>query len=318
MPAAVPLIYGEPVLSNEAASMRRISFQDGLTYTFGPDLTPIATVRSGETVEFVCQDACGGQIRTEKDTLDQLDMDRVNGATGPVRVIGSRPGDVIRVQIRGIRVAEWGFQSIVSGHGVLGDEVDRPRTKVIPIQDGFAVFSKRIRLPVRPHVGTIGVAPPAKEWTTFYPGDHGGNLDTKEISKGNSVYLPVFQPGAQLAMGDIHALMADGEVCVTGIEIAGTIRAQVDVLRGLRMNRPLVETSDSWMALASAPTLDEAAKLATHDGVQLLARGADLPWHEAYMLASIACDLRISQDVDPWRTAKLVVPKSLMRRLPRS
>jgi len=296
--------------------MRRISFQDGLTYTFGPDLTPIATVRSGETVEFVCQDACGGQIRTEKDTLDQLDMDRVNGATGPVRVIGSRPGDVIRVQIRGIRVAEWGFQSIVSGHGVLGDEVDRPRTKVIPIEDGIAVFSKRIRLPVRPHVGTIGVAPASKEWTTFYPGDHGGNLDTKEISKGNSVYLPVFQPGAQLAMGDIHALMSDGEVCVTGIEIAGTIRAQVDVLRGLRMNRPLVETSDSWMALASAPTLDEAAKLATHDGVQLLARGADLPWHEAYMLASIACDLRISQDVDPWRTAKLVVPKSLMRRLP--
>src|SRR5438874_1841039 len=212
------LIYREPVLSNEAASMRRISFYDGVTYTFGPDLTPIATVRSGETVEFVCQDACGGQIRTEKDTLDQLDMDQVNGATGPVGVIGSRAGDVIRIQIREIRVAEWGFQSIVSGHGVLGDEVDRPRTKVIPIQDGFAVFSKRIRLPVRPHVGTIGVAPPAKEWTTFYPGDHGGNLDTKEISKGNSVYLPVFQPGAQLAMGDIHALMADGEVCLTGIE----------------------------------------------------------------------------------------------------
>ncbi|TLZ87154.1 MAG: hypothetical protein E6K00_05990, partial [Methanobacteriota archaeon] len=117
--------------------MRRISFQDGVTYTFGPDLTPIATVRSGETVEFVCQDACGGQIRTEKDTLDQLDMDQVNGATGPVRVIGSRAGDVIRIQIRDIRVAEWGFQSIVSGHGVLGDEVDRPRTKVIPIQDGI-------------------------------------------------------------------------------------------------------------------------------------------------------------------------------------
>src|SRR5207302_9427862 len=91
-PAAAPLIYREPVLSDEAASMRRISFQDGVTYTFGPDLTPIAKVRSGETVEFVCQDACGGQIRTEKDTLDQRARDRVNGATGPVRVIGSRPG----------------------------------------------------------------------------------------------------------------------------------------------------------------------------------------------------------------------------------
>ena len=297
--------------------MQRISFQDGITYTFGPNLTPIATIRSGESVEFVCQDACGGQIRTEKDTLDRLDMDRVNGATGPVRVKGSRPGDVIRVRIRDIRVAKLGFQSIVSGQGVLGDEVRQARTKMIRIEDGIAIFSRRIRIPVRPHVGTIGVAPAEKEWTTFYPGDHGGNLDTKEISKGGSVYLPVFQSGAQLAMGDIHALMADGEVCVTGIEIAGTIRAQVDVVRGHPLKRPLVETPDSWMALASAPTLDEAAKLATHDGVELLARGANLPWDEAYMLASIACDLRISQDVDPWRTAKLVVPKSLVRRLPR-
>src|SRR3989475_5920016 len=274
----MPLIYREPVLSDEAASMRRISFQDGVTYTFGPDLTPVATVRSGETVEFVCQDACGGQIRTEKDTLDQLDMDQVNGATGPVRVTGSRAGDVIRIQIREIRVAEWGFQSIVSGHGVLGDEVDRPRTKVIPIQDGIAVFSKRIRLPVRPHVGTIGVAPAAKQWTTFYPGDHGGDLDTKEISKGNSVYLPVDQPGAQPPVGDIHPLMADCEGCVTGIENAGTLRAQVDVVRGVHIERPLVETTDTWIAVASAPTLDEAARLATHDGVALLARGARLPW----------------------------------------
>jgi len=297
--------------------MRRISFQDGITYAFGPSLTPMATVRSGETVEFVCQDACGGQIQSEKDTLADLDMDRVNGATGPVGVIGSRPGDVVRIKIRDIRVAKLGFESIVSGHGVLGDEVREPRTKMIPIEDGIAIFAKRIRVPVRPHVGTIGVAPAEKEWTTFYPGDHGGNLDTKEISKGSAVYLPVFQTGAQLAMGDIHALMADGEVCVTGIEIAGTVRVQVDVVRGLPLKRPLVETADSWMTLASAPTLDEAAKLATHDGVELLARGANLPWDEAYMLASIACDLRISQDVDPWRTAKLVVPKSLVRRLPR-
>src|SRR5947208_3100610 len=138
---------------------------------------------------------------------------------------------------------------------------------------------------------------------TFYPGDHGGNLDTKEITKGNSVYLPVFQPGGQLAMGDLHALMADGEVCVTGIEIAGTVRVQADVLRGYGLHRPIVETPEAWLTVASAPTLDEAAKLATHDGVAFLARGTQLPWDEAYMLASIACDLRISQDVDPWRTA---------------
>jgi amidase len=296
--------------------MRQVSFEDGVTYVFGPRLEPVATIRSGETVDFVCQDSCGGQIQSERDTLDRLQMDRVNGATGPVGIEGAQPGDSVRIRIREITVAATGFQSIVSSHGVLGDEVREPRTKMIPIRDGQALFSRGIRLPVRPHVGTIGVAPTSKEWTTFYPGDHGGNLDTKEITKGSSVYLPVFQPGAQLAMGDIHALMADGEVCVTGIEIAGTVRARVDVLSGLALPRPIVETPDAWMALASAPTLDEAAKLATHDGVALLARGTGLPWDEAYMLASIACDLRISQDVDPWRTAKMVIPKKLMRRLP--
>lgn len=296
--------------------MKQISYKDGVIYKFRPDLVPVATARSGETLDFVCQDSCGGQIRSEKDTLESLDFDRVNGATGPVQVMGSRPGDAVRVKIRDIRVAGEGFQSIEPKYGVLGDDVPEPRTKMIPIRDGVAFFSSKIRLPIRPHVGTIGVAPADKEWTTFYPGDHGGNLDTKEITKGHTVYLPVFQPGAQLAMGDIHALMADGEVCVTGIEIEGRVRVHVDVVRGMKLKRPLVETPEAWMALASAPTLDEAAKLATRDGVALLARGANLPWDEAYMLASIACDLRISQDVDPWRTAKLVIPKSLVRRLP--
>ncbi len=296
--------------------MKRVSHEDGIIYAFRPDLAPVATARSGETIDFVCQDACGGQIRSEKDTLVTLDFARVNGATGPVQVMGARPGDALRVRIRDIHVAERGFQSVAPNVGVLGDAVVGPSTKMIPIRDGMAIFSKSIRLPIRPHVGTIGVAPAEKEWGTFYPGDHGGNLDTKEITKGNAVYLPVFQPGAQLAMGDLHALMADGEVCVTGIEIAGTVRVTVDVVRGMRLKRPVVETPDAWMAVASAPTLDDAAKLATQDGVDLLARGAKLPWDEAYMLASIACDLRISQDVDPWRTAKLVVPKSLVRRFP--
>lgn len=296
--------------------MKRLLPQDGLVYKFRPDLKPVATIRSGEVVEFVCEDACGGQIRSEADTLDKLDFDRVNGATGPVAVADAEPGDALRVTIQEIRVGATGFQSIEPKYGVLGDAVSAPQTKMIPIRKGIAHFSDRIHLPIRPHVGTIGVAPRDKEWTTFYPGDHGGNLDTKEIAKGNAVYLPVFQPGAQLAVGDIHALMADGEVCVTGIEIDAKVRAKVDLVRGLGLPRPVVETRDAWMAVASAPTLDEAARLATEDGVGLLARGAKLSWSDAYMLASIACDLRISQDVDPWRTAKLVVPKRFVRRLP--
>ncbi len=295
--------------------MKRVSYEDGIVYAFRPDLKPVASVRPGETVEFVCQDSCGGQIRSEADTLEKLDFDHVNGATGPVEITGASPGDALKVAVLDIRVADEGFQAIGPTHGVLGD-APASRTKMILIRKGVAHFSRRIRLPIRPHIGTIGVAPQEKEWTTFYPGDHGGNLDTKEIRKGNILYLPIFQPGAQLAVGDIHALMGDGEVCVTGIEIGGSVRLRVQVAKGLHLERPVVETPDAWMPLASAPTLDAAAELATRDGVGLLSRGARLSWEDAYMLASIACDLRISQDVNPWRTAKLVIPKTLMRRLP--
>jgi len=299
----------------ERGSMKRLTRDDGLVYAFRPDIKPILSVRPGEVIEFVCEDSCGGQIRSEADTLDKLDFSRVNGATGPVEIIGAQPGDAVKVTILDIRTSSLGFQAIEPGYGVLGDQVPAPRTKFIPIRRGVAQFSRRIRLPVRPHVGTIGVAPRQGEWTTFFPGDHGGNLDTKEVATGNAIYLPVFQPGACLAVGDIHALMADGEVCVTGIEVEGTVRARLQLLRRMGLERPVVETRDSWLALASAPTLEEAAKLATRDGVALLARGARLAWEDAYMLASISCDLRISQLVDPWRTAKLAIPKAILPRL---
>src|SRR5438094_10119258 len=116
--------------------MRQISFDDGITYIFGPHLAPVATVRSGETVEFVCQDSCGGQIQSEGDTLHQLQMDRVNGATGPVAGAGAQRGDAIRVRIRDIRVGPTGFQSLVSSYGVLREDMRRPRSTMIQIRAG--------------------------------------------------------------------------------------------------------------------------------------------------------------------------------------
>src|SRR5438067_11542965 len=128
--------------------MRQISFEDGIQYVYGQHLEPVATVRSGETVEFVCQDSCGGQIRSEEDTLDHLQMDRVNGATRPVAIEGTHPGDAIRVRVRDIRVAATGFQSIVSCYGVLGQEVRGSRTRVLALREGRAAFCIVVRLPV--------------------------------------------------------------------------------------------------------------------------------------------------------------------------
>lgn len=296
--------------------MQRISYRDGQIYAFTPDLTARATVRPGETFAVECQDSCGGQIRTEADLLSKIDLDHVNGAAGPIEVAGAQAGDVIRVSILGLRVGAVGYMGIEPKLGVLGDRVSEARTRILPIRKGVAHFSDDVRLPIAPHIGTIGVATAGERLSTFYPGDHGGNLDTREVCAGNAIYLPVFQPGAMLALGDVHALMADGEVCVTGIEIDGVASLRVDLLKGLGLKRPIVETRDAWCVLASAPDLDEAARLATSDAVDLLARGRGMAWEDAYMLASLIADLRISQDVDPHRTCKVVIPKRYLARLP--
>lgn len=296
--------------------MQRIFYSEGQIFSFSPDLRGRVSVQPGETFEVECQDALGGQIHTEADLLTKVDLDHVNGATGPIEISGARPGDALRISILRLTVGKVGFVGIEPKLGVLGDRVAAAKTRILPIRNGVAHFSDDVRLPIAPHIGTIGVATAGETLSTFYPGDHGGNLDTREIRAGNTLYLPVFQPGAMLALGDIHALMADGEVCVTGIEIDGVVRLRVEVLEGLALKRPVVETRDTWCVLASAPDLDEAARLATADAVDLLARGRGIAWEDAYMLASLVADLRISQDVDPHRTCKVLLPKRYLPRLP--
>lgn len=296
--------------------MNRIRVADGQIFAFAPNLQPVAAAGPGEAFQVECQDSCGGQIRTESDLLSKIDLEHVNGATGPIEIVGAKPGDTLRVRILDLRIGKVGYVGIEPQLGVLGDRVTSAKTRILPIRGGFARFSDGLRLPVHPHIGTIGVATAGSTFSTFYPGDHGGNLDTREIRAGNTLYLPVFQPGAMLALGDVHALMADGEVCVTGIEIDGVATLRADLVPVVRIPRPVVETRDAWVALASAPDLDEAAKLATSDAVDLLARGRGIAWEDAYMLASLVCDLRISQDVDPYRTCKVVIPKTYLPRLP--
>ena len=296
--------------------MQRISYRDAQIFAFTPDLEARATVRPGETFEVECEDSCGGQIRTEADLLSKIDFDHVNGATGPIEIAGAEPGDAVRVAVLAMKVGPVGYVGIEPRYGVLGDRVAKPKTRIVPIRNGIAHFSDNVRLPIAPHIGTIGVATASERLPTLYPGDHGGNLDTREVRPGNALILPVFQPGAMLALGDVHALMADGEVCMTGIEIDCVARLRVDLHKGLGLRRPVVETRDAWCVLASAPDLDEAARLATSDGVDLLARGSGMSWADAYMLASLVADLRISQDVDPNRTCKLVIPKRYLPRLP--
>jgi amidase len=283
-------------------------------YRFAPDLVPTLTVRPPATLVFDTIDALGGQVVSEGDTVDGLDFDRVNPATGPVAFEGASPGDALAVEIRSIELPDQGAIIAGPGLGVLPDALAEPVSRILPIEDGHVVFGE-LRLPAHPMIGVIGVAPETDPYPTGTAHRHGGNMDAKEIGPGATVYLPVAQPGAQLALGDVHAVMGDGEVCVSACEVSSRVTVHCRLIPGLTLEWPVVETADARILLVSLPSIAEALREATRAAVAHLQRALSLSIADAYLLASLAVDIGISQLVDPHKTAKAVIPRSVVGRL---
>jgi len=284
---------------------------DRQVYAFADEMEPAARAVPGERLVFEAQDALGGQVKTADDVLAELDFSRINPATGPVFVDGAEPGDTLVVRVVSIEPADSGAIVTGPGMGVLGDETERHATRILPVEDGAVVFDD-LRLPARPMIGVIGVAPSEGSHPTGTAHRHGGNMDTKEIVEGCTVYCPVAQPGALLALGDVHAVMGDGEVCVSACEIDARVTVEIDVIRGRQAEWPIVEIDDAILVLVSLPTIDEALEEATRQALKLLQAARGLSHEDAYMLASLAVDMGISQLVDPNKTAKARIPKTAL------
>lgn len=282
-------------------------------YSFKPEMEPVETVSPGEIMRFQTQDCWHGQIAAEDHLVENVDFSILNPATGPVFVDGAQPGDLLKVRILGFDLAGQGVVNVVPGGGVLGGKVSRPVTRIVPIVDETCRFLD-IPLSPKPMIGVMGVAPSHAdgECPTGTPWKHGGNMDTTDICEGSTVYLPVRQPGALLAMGDVHAIMGDGEICFTGCEIAADVTVQVLLIKAKASEWPLVETANHTMIVASGDTLDDAAVAASDQAVTCLSLGLGLSWEDAYMLASLVVDLKISQFVDPKRTVRAAIPKSIL------
>ncbi|UCF10983.1 MAG: acetamidase/formamidase family protein [Candidatus Bipolaricaulota bacterium] len=280
-------------------------------YAFEPEMQPALTIEPPQTVVFETLDALGGQVRETGDTVDALDFSRVNPATGPVAVDGARPGDALAVEIHAVELPHQGAIIAGPGMGVLGDLIERPVARILPIEDGDVRFGD-LRIPVSPMVGVIGVAPEEGSHPTGTAHRHGGNMDAREIGPRATVYLPVFRPGALLALGDVHAVMGDGEVCVSACEVSAVVTTHVRVLESRAPRWPVVETDDAIILLVSLPTIEEALREATHEAVRALERVLSLPFEDAYLLASLTVDIGVSQLVDPNKTAKAVLPKRLV------
>ncbi|MFF2533288.1 acetamidase/formamidase family protein [Brevibacillus sp. NPDC058079] len=287
--------------------MYRVKKQD-VIYAMSPENQPVLKVEAGSIVAFETCDCFEDQIQSADTVFQELDWNRINPASGPIYIEGTEPGDILVVHIQKIEIKNQGVMVTGPELGVMGFALQENVIKMIPIQDGQAVLSDKLQVPVNPMIGVIGTAPAKEAISCGTPGDHGGNMDCKQMREGTTLLLPVNVPGALFALGDLHAAMADGEVAVCGVEIAGEVTVKLDVIKGKQWPLPMAVNQEHLITIASEKELDKAADRAVINMVQFLHEELGVEKAEATFLLSAAGDLRICQVVDPLKTARMELP----------
>ena len=290
--------------------MKKVSSKTSV-YAMSPQNTPVMNVSPGEQVQFETLDALAGQVKTLED-FDGLDMNRVNPATGPVYIEGAEVGDILSVCIDKIEVDSQGVVLCGKGMGALGHVLEDTAQKIVPIVGDMAHFSDKIHLPLNKMIGVIGTAPKDESIPCGAPDYHGGNMDCKEIREGATVLLPVNVPGALLAIGDLHAAMADGEIGITGIEVSGLVTVTIDVIKGKNWPLPMITNDSHVMTLASHVDLDIAVEMAVANMVDYM-QGLGFDKYDAVMLCSLAGDVQICQVVDPKKTVRVTMSHEILQ-----
>ena len=172
-----------------------------------------------------------------------------------------------------------------------------------------------MKLPAKPMIGVIGVAPAGVPVKTITPMDHGGNMDCTKIEEGAVLYLPVFAEGALLSAGDFHAVMGEGEVANCGLEIEGRVQLKLDVLKDFPIKWPVIENEEQWIVIAYAETLDEAAEKASKQMFRFLSEQFGLCAVDAGMLIDMLGNLIVCQIVNPMKTVRMEIPKWAIAKL---
>jgi acetamidase/formamidase len=281
-------------------------------------IEPAVRVPSGSVIEAFTHEATGGQI-TPTSTVEEaarIDMDKVHTLTGPVYVEGAAPGDVLAVRLIELEPADWGWMDVHPDFGFLIGEFKEPKLQIFKLdkEKNEVEFAAGIRIPLRPFAGVMGVAPDTDEMlNTIPPRANGGNMDDPNLVAGTTVYFPVFVPGALFSIGDTHSVQGHGEVSGTAIESPMRIVYEISVIKGGRsIPEPQYETDEYYATTGFATTIDEAAKKATRYMIDYLVDTKGLSREQAYMLCSIAGDLKIAETVDvPHMLVTMHMPKSI-------
>lgn len=284
-------------------------------YAFDKALEPAMVVPSGTTVRVRTKDCFGNQIQKPEDELDGIDWDHTNPATGPIFVEGAVPGGALKVSIDVIEFDNKSVSCTGENEGVCGDRFNAWSTQVCEIDGDELIWDERLRIPLRPMIGVIGVAPEGDPINCGTPGSHGGNMDNTAITAGATLYFPVIADGALFGCGDMHAVMGDGEISVSGAEAAGWATVTLTAMPELKLVDPLIENATHFGVIASAETLDAAADRAVHEMLDLICdRTAEDP-DKVVMLLSLVGDVQVCQMVDPEKTIRFMVPKYVLDSL---
>ncbi|MDX5383804.1 MAG: acetamidase/formamidase family protein [Rhodobacterales bacterium] len=293
---------------------------------FTADLPPVATVASGDEVTINTVSGgpnvlpgAGFDVPPELLDIHAAGVPTVPGhiLTGPVAVEGAMPGDVLQVDILDVRLRQnWGYTFIRPLSGTLPQDFPQYHHMTVPLDvaRSEATLPWGLKLPLAPFFGVMGLAPPAA-WgriSTIEPRAHGGNLDNKELVAGTTLYLPVHAEGALFSCGDGHGAQGDGEVCVTAIETALQGRFRLTIRRDMDVTYPEAETPTHLITMGMHADLDRCVEIALRRMITLVAARAGISREEAYMLCSLAGDLRITQTVNREKGVHMMMAKALL------
>jgi acetamidase/formamidase len=296
---------------------------------FDAALKPVAVVASGDTVTLDCVSG-GRDILPSDPALEILaDHRAIHDAltprlgahilTGPVAVAAAEPGDVLQIDILSIEPRQnWGYTRIRPLAGTLPEDfpIHRIWHSAIDRQRGVATLPIGMEIELAPFFGVMGVAPRPVygACTSIVPREFGGNMDLKELVAGTTLYLPVWAPGALFSAGDGHGVQGDGEVCVTALETALSGTFRLTLRKDLKFPLPRAETPGHYVTMAFNDDLDDAAKDALRAMIDLIGERLGLDAADAYMLASLAVDMRVTQLVDGNKGIHAMLPKRYAAR----
>ena len=284
--------------------------KDQLCTTFDAANPPSLRVQLGETFvmetndRFATYDGPGSSAEA---------MDILKTMAGPVYVEGVKPGDTLKIEVLDIALPlDYGWIGATPGRGPLGDRIPEFRKTKVKITGDGVVYKDKVTMPLRPMIGRIGVAPKDGPVASGAKGEFGGGMGNTQITKGATVYLPVFHEGGLISIGDCHAAMGDGEATASAVECALAATFRVTLAEDFQVTRPVVATETEVMTTGEGPTMEEAAKVALNAMADLMVDRLGIDYTDAAMLIASAADVRTGLAGHPPNTMRVAIPRSML------